>query len=74
MGCVGDGWHMVGTNCRVLVQDRVITCCQKLDRHGNWTYASIKRWSKERHCYMLTGKVTLAALRSGISRSTMTIS
>lgn len=74
MGCVGDGWHRVGTNCKVLVEDRVITWCLILDHRGQWTTACIKRWDKQRHTYMRTGKVTLAALRSGISRSTMTIS
>lgn len=74
MSCVGDGWHKVGTNCRVYVKDRVIVIAQKLGRHGEWTMASIRRWNKDRHTYERTGMVTLAALRSGISRSTMTIS
>lgn len=74
MRCVGDGWHMVGTNCRVLVQDRVITYVQVIGRRGEWTSASIKRWNKEWHRYELIGRVTLAALRSGIRRGTMTIS
>lgn len=73
MGCVGDGWHRVGTNCRVLVQDRVITYCQKLGRNGEWTYATILKWDKVQRRYMHVGRVTLAALRSGINRSTMTI-
>lgn len=74
MACVGDGWHRIGTNCRVLVQDRVITYCQKLGNNGEWKQATIRRWNKEFHRYQLTGRVTLAALRSGIARSTMTIS
>ena len=74
MGCIGDGWHKVGTNCKVLVEDRVITWCLILDHRQQWTTAHIKRWDKTRHTYMRTGMVTLAALRSGIRRSTMTIS
>lgn len=74
MACIGDGWHRVGTNCRVLVQDRVITYVQVIGRRGEWTYASIKKWNKEWHRYEPIGRVTLAALRSGISRGTMTIS
>lgn len=72
-GCKGDGWHKVG-NCRVYVENYVIVITQKLDRHGEWTMASIKRWNKDRHTYERCGKVTLAALRAGINRSTMTIS
>lgn len=74
MSCIGDGWHKVGTNCKVLVEDRVIVRCLALDHHGNWTTVHVKRWNKDRHTYERTGMVTLAALRSGISRSTMTIS
>lgn len=73
MSCTGDGWHKVGTNCKVLVENRVIVKCFILDSHGNWTTAYIKRWNNGRHNYERTGMVTLAALRSGISRSTMTI-
>ena len=74
MKCVGDGWHRIGTNCKVLVEDRVIVQCLCLDNHGNWTTCHVKRWNKDWHTYQRTGKVTLAALRSGISRGTMTIS
>ena len=73
MGCIGDGWHRVG-NCRVLVQDRVITYAQVLGRNGEWTYARVKRWNKTWHRYEPVCMVTLAALRSGIRRGTMTIS
>lgn len=74
MGCIGDGWHKIGTNCKVLVENRVIVKTMKLDGHGNWTHADIKRWDKVWHRYNRVCKVTLAALRSGISRSTYTIS
>ena len=75
MACTGDGWHLVGGNCRVLVQDREITYCQTIGRRGEWTYASIKRWDKDLHTYRPVGRgCTLAALRAGIKRGTMTIS
>ena len=73
MGCIGDGWHRIGTNCKVLVENRVIVNCHILDGHGNWTTAHIRRWNKNRHTYERVGMVTLAALRSGIARSTMTV-
>ena len=73
MSCVGDGWHKVG-NCKVLVENRVITKCLAKDQHGNWTNVYIKRWNKTYHRYDRVCMVTLAALRSGINRSTMTIS
>lgn len=74
MECVGDGWHKVGTNCKVLVENRIIVQCMVLDGHGNWTFAHIKKWDKTWHRYAPIGYVTLAALRSGINRGTMTIS
>lgn len=74
MGCVGDGWHRVGTNCKVLVENRVIVQCLIRDLNGNWKDAYVKRWNNRWHRYERTGMVTLAALRSGINRSTMTIS
>lgn len=73
MGCIGDGWHKVG-NCKVLVEDRVIVQCLKQDPSGNWICCHIKKWNNTFHRYDRVAKVTLAALRSGISRSTMTIS
>ena len=73
MGCVGDGWHRVG-NCKVLVQNRVIVECLAPDNHGSWKTVHVKRWNKTWHRYERVGFVTLAALRSGIRRSTMTIS
>ena len=42
-GCEGDGWHKIGSNCKVLVENRVIVQCLILDSHSNWTNASIKR-------------------------------
>lgn len=72
MACAGDGWHKVGGNCKVLVENRVIVRCLMLDNHGNWTIAHIKRWNNDRHNYERCGMVTLAAFRAGISRSTMT--
>jgi len=74
MGCIGDGWHRVGTNCRVLVQNRVITYAQTIGRNGEWRFASVKKWNKTWHRYDPVCRVTLAALRSGINRGTMTIS
>ena len=73
MNCIGDGWHRIGTNCKVLVEDRVIVRCLVLDRDGTWKTAHIERWNSKYHRYERAGIVTLAALRSGISRSTMTI-
>lgn len=73
MGCIGDGWHKVG-NCRVLVQNRVITYTQVLGQNGEWKPARIKKWNKTWHRYDCVGRVTLAALRSGLNRGTMTIS
>lgn len=73
MACAGDGWHKVGTNCKVYVKDRIIVECLVLDHEGNWKPGHVKRWSSQWHWYELTGMVTLAALRSGISRSTMTV-
>lgn len=74
MACTGDGWHKVGGNCKVLVEDRVITQCLILDSQGTWTTAHIRRWNREFHWHERCGMVTLAALRSGLNRSTMTIS
>ena len=71
MGCVGDGWHRVGTNCKVFVNDRVITECLKLV-DGEWQFATIRRWNQTYHWYERTGRVTLAAFRSGLARGTMT--
>ena len=74
MGCIGDGWHKVGTNCKVLVENRVIVQCMIRYSDSDWMPACIERWNKEWHRYERIGMVTLAALRSGISRSTITIS
>jgi hypothetical protein len=52
----------------------VIVQCLALDEHGNWTNRHIKRWNKTYHWYERCGMVTLAALRSGFARGTMTIS
>lgn len=73
MKCEGDGWHKIG-NHKVLVENRVIVQCLAMDSHGNWTNVHIKRWNKTYNRYERCGMVTLAALRSGIARSTMTIS
>lgn len=72
MACVGDGWHRVGSNCKVLVQDRIIVECLKLV-DGEWKPTTIVRWNQMYHWYERAGRVTLAAFRSGIARSTMTI-
>ena len=73
MSCTGDGWHKVG-NCKVLVKDRVIIQCMKQDSSGTWINCHIKKWNNKFHRYDRVAMVTLAAFRSGISRSTMTIS
>ena len=74
MGCIGDGWHKVGSNAKVYVKDRVIVQCLILDHNGEWKTAFIKKWNRKWHRYERIGFVTLAALRSGLARSTMTIS
>lgn len=74
MGCIGDGWHRVGTNCKVRVENRVIVECLKHDLDGTWKPSYIERWNDTWHRYERVGFVTLSAFRSGIRRSTMTIS
>lgn len=73
MKCIGDGWHKVG-NCKVFVENRIIVRCIKQDNYGNWIPCYIKKWNKTWHRYERVGMVTLAAFRSGLNRSTMTIS
>lgn len=72
MTCIGDGWHRVGTNCKVHVNNRVIDEVLVL-RDGEWVTGCIEKWNKRYHRYQRVGMVTLAALRSGIVRSTMTV-
>ena len=73
MNCKGDGWHRIGTNVKVFVNNRVITECLILDENGEWSFANIRRWDRQWHMYQFAGRTTLAALRAGISRSTMTV-
>ena len=73
MACKGDGWHKVGTGCKVRVENRVIVEVLRTDLDGNWIPSYITRWNFERHTYERCGFVTLAAFRAGINRSTMSI-
>ena len=72
MACAGDGWHKVG-NLKVLVQNRVITYCYKFGRNGDLIATRIVRWNKDERRYAPVGYVTLASLRAGLSRGTMTV-
>lgn len=74
--CEGDGWHKVG-QYRVLVENRVITYCIKPDNNGHPVPAGIYRDMRmpgsRQYYWARTGMVTLAALRSGLRRGTMSI-
>lgn len=74
--CEGDGWHKVGPYS-VLVEDRVITHCVKPDRNGYpvpaGIYRNVRMPGSRQYWWVRTGKVTLAALRAGLNRGTMSI-
>ena len=73
MACKGDGWHKVGGNCKVRVENGIIVETLRKELDGTWIQSYIKRWNKESHSYRRCGMVTLAAFRAGINRCTMTI-
>lgn len=74
--CEGDGWHRVG-HYHVLVEDRVITYCTKPDSNGHqvpaWVYVNSRMPASRQYYWIRAAKVTLAALRAGMRRGTMTI-
>lgn len=72
MQCKGDGWHKAG-DARVLVRNRVIVECLMQDGSGEWTPHRILRWNSSLGKFMMAGRITLAAFRSGARRGTIVV-